>query len=255
MFQLRDYDGKVHFSLARLMADSPAKARHACENPTEPTSSMLFGSMVDHVIMPAERRIVVFPGAIRRGKEWDAFKAANEGALIVKIDEMREAEACAQAVLNDPDVREFGLFNGDHQHPFAWEMHGLPWATRGLDVLGANFVNDLKTTSSTEPSALSHHIRKMKYPEQLATYRRAARLHGKTIERCYLTCVESRPPWDVVVVEFEPEELDEADQEVELWCARIRRAEESQDWGKRTRGVMKLKPKSAWEMAGEAEDT
>lgn len=255
-FQLRHpRDRRVHFSMAKKMSLSAAHARAAALEPDEPSDAMAFGTLVDAIVMPTGRKIATFGGAVRRGKEWDAFREANAGAMIVKREELDEAMRCAESVLRNPVVNELKLFDGMHQEVVQWDMFGLPWAAGiegergGFDVLSVagRFINDLKTTTNTSPAQLSRQIRKMLYPEQLAAYRFGAESKGYKIENCYLTCVERTAPYAVTVVRVPNQDLEDALHEVELWCSRIRRCEELDHWPAYVNEVVDLEPRMGWE--------
>lgn len=49
-----------------------------------------------------EKECAVYPGAIRRGKEWDAFKETHKGKAIITGSEFEQAQTMIRAVRNSP---------------------------------------------------------------------------------------------------------------------------------------------------------
>ena len=261
-FRLRHpKDGRVHLSDAKRMAITPAHARYFCEHPKPPTPAMTFGSLCDALTLDVGKRNVrVYEGATRRGKEWDAFQAdCPADALIVKRDEFDTATAVAAAVHNDPVAGPL-LRGGEHQRVVQWDMHGLPWGTGiagergGFDVLGPDYIADLKTTTDVEPGAWSRQARRMHYLEQLYCYGQGALAIGHKIANYYLVGVEAKPPHCVTVLQVPQHEIDDAGKVVYGWCERIKQCEAADFWPGHAQSVVEIEPRSAWDMAAEAED-
>jgi hypothetical protein len=233
-------------------------------------------------LMAAQADLAVYPGPVARGKEYEAFVAGQpdgrsivlekdyaaawdvlhgepcDVSEIVTSDEYETANRAAQSVLQDPVAAP--LLVGEKQRVFQWDMHGLPWAAGiegkrgGFDVLGAGFINDLKTTVSTEPGEWSRHARKMLYPEQLAAYRFAARAHGLRVDECYVTGVEVKPPYAVTVLRLTPHDLEMADRRLYSWCERIRQCEAADFWPGYSQSVVDIEPESIWDAVAESEE-
>lgn len=254
-FRLRDpRDGRVHFSLAKRIATSAAHAKHGCLHPKDPTPAMTFGSIVDAMLMPVPGRSVrEFAGARRAGKEWDAFvSSCKPGDLLAKGDEIIRATACALSVMHDPVVCELRLLSGEHQRVVQWDMHGLPWATGiagdrgGFDLLGEDWIADIKTTTTTEPRAWSRQARRMLYPEQLAAYRMAASSIGRRIKNCYIVGVEVKPPFCVTVLRVPEQDLEAGERTLYSWCERIKQCEAADSWPGYVQAPVDLDPKDEW---------
>ena len=67
----------VRFSHLRAYGRSAMHGHHARTQPEqEPTAAMQLGSAV-HALVLGNKPVVAYPGAVRRGKEWEAFAAAH----------------------------------------------------------------------------------------------------------------------------------------------------------------------------------
>lgn len=119
---------------------------------------------------------VVFPGAIRRGKEWDKFKADNASKCIVSKAEMSQVDTLIAAVHNSPvamgrigrgkpEVSAFlkirvsggeiyAIKSSKRLGKYGWEsVKSVPtsgtdlWLKCRADSLNDSFILDLKSTS------------------------------------------------------------------------------------------------------------
>jgi PDDEXK-like domain of unknown function (DUF3799) len=261
-FRLRDpKDGRLHFSLAKQVAESAATAKHSCLFPKEPTPVMEFGSIVDALLMPRPTRtVVVYPGKVRNGKAWDEFEAENAGNIITLRRDYERAMMCADAIRNDEVVRDLGLMHGEQQRVIQWEMYDLPWASGidgdrgGLDLLGNDWIADVKVTPSVQPKRWSNQARRMLYPEQLAAYRMAASSIGRHIKNCYLIGVAAQAPHLVTVIRIPDHDLTEAERTLYAWCERIRQCEAADRWPGYVQTAVDLEPKDAWSAMFDEED-
>jgi hypothetical protein len=230
-------------------------------------------------LMAAGNDVAVYDGAVRNGGKWDSFEEANAGkpivlqkewdaaysvlkgdrcdlGCIVTDDEYEAANGAATSVMTDPAAKE--RLEGEKQRVIHWDMFGLPWGAGiagvrgGFDILGATWLADLKVTDCTEPIRWSKQARRMLYPQQLAAYRAGARFIGRTIDSAHLIGVEFRPPYVVTVLDFEPEDLDDAERDVAAWCERIRQCEASGNWPGYVQTSVRIEPKGIWEAADDA---
>jgi hypothetical protein len=118
----------------------------------------------------------VFPGKIRRGKEWDIFKEKNTGKAIITMKQKQQAEAMVESVLDSevatkvlkgkPEVSLFVQINIQGGKIYAPAFNKIltknGWADGNClessdcfkivvkvraDILGKNLVADLKSTT------------------------------------------------------------------------------------------------------------
>lgn len=122
----------------------------------------------------------VYPGKVRRGKDWESFKAKNKSKAIVTQAQKDQAEGLVRAVKNSPVAQEFldgtpevslfvriSIVGGRIYAPNfskvltlgGWE-YGLCTESGGhdmivkvrADMLGENYISDLKSTTGNAKS-------------------------------------------------------------------------------------------------------
>ncbi len=157
---------------------SPLHYRHACDNPREPSAAMALGTAAHCATLEPDRfaaEFTVWTGGIRRGKEWDAFKAAAEsfGASVLTESERATALAIAAAVRACPDAAKY-LAAGHPEVSMEWAHNGhqcrgrVDWLTT-LD--GADVVVGLKTSRDCRPREFGRQSADLAYHWQWAFYR------------------------------------------------------------------------------------
>lgn len=239
MRRVREPDGRVHHSSLREMRRSPLHYRHRIECPREAdTRAMLIGAAGDALIFGG-RKVVIYEGKVRRGKEWDAFEAAHEGDIICNQAEHDAASGAAFAVLSDavsgPIVKAPGT---EAQRVLAWESWGLecgagipgPGGRGGFDLLGQGFVTDLKITNDASPRALERQIWAMGWVTQMAFYVDGCKALGMGPMDARLICVEATAPHPVTVLELSPEVIDFARRSLSRWTEMLKACEASDAW-------------------------
>src|SRR5258707_6330843 len=97
-------DGTLHYSDLRQFARSAAHYKHQIAVEREATRAMRVGTCVHHLVLGEreDRPLAVFPGDVRRGKEWNAFAESNRAAEVVTQPEMDDAKPIASAGQWDP---------------------------------------------------------------------------------------------------------------------------------------------------------
>jgi exodeoxyribonuclease VIII len=222
----------IHFSELKKMALSPLHYKAAIEKATEPTRAMSVGTIAHHIVLGerTDKKLVVYRGGIRRGKEWDAFKAEHDGAEIVTVPEWDEGEAIAKAILADPVAAPF--LKGQHEVPLEWDSAGMKFATRGVDVIGDGFVAELKSTASAEPGRWQRLALNMFYHVQMVMYREGAASRSLVAPDCplYVIGCESKPPYPVTVLHLTPAMIELAQKTIAIWTERLRSCEENNFW-------------------------
>ncbi len=252
-----DEDGTHHWSTIKKIGDSGVQYLHAVNTPFEPTRAMLIGTGVHHLVLGARpgSKVAFFDGDKRVGKEWKDFVALHDGFDILTRPERDEAEQIAASVLLDPVAREY-LAGARFEVPLAWDEDGIACSTSGVDIIQdqCKRFGDLKTTSTTELEALMRQCFKMGYYGQLAMNRRACRAHGIDVSRgAFLLCVETKAPFEVVVLEPTADLLDLGDRMVSLHLEKLRVYRESNQWPGRAQSAV-VWPVPAWMQSDDDEE-
>lgn len=215
----------VHITSLKYIARSPAHYLAALENPKD-SPAMRLGRLV-HTIVLGGPPSAVWEGE-RRGKAWQEFKAAHEGAEIVTKSEVENATRIANAVLTSPVARPW--LDGQTERAVEWTTLGRKCATHGIDILGKNFIADLKTTTDAHPERFMRAAVRMGYDSQLAWYRDAARHLGHDIEEGALIAVEVSPPYAVTVLRASPRIIEQGARRARLWLERLLACEAANEW-------------------------
>lgn len=181
----------IHFSHLRAMAKSPAHYRALETRPREDSLAMRIGRTIHAMVLGGD--FIVYEGT-RRGTEWTAFESGNAGReIITPGSEAAASREVADAVLSSPRAVE--LLAGQHEFCLAWKL-GRRACAGHLDVLGANFITDLKTTTNAEPGWFVRHAIQMGYAAQMAWYFDGVVAAGLPVpENVYVVAVETKYPY------------------------------------------------------------
>lgn len=241
-------DGRVHFSDLVHMARSPKHYKHNVTHPKKTTQPMIVGAAADALIFGV-RNVSVYPGKVRNGKEWEAFRDSHLDDIVVIQSEYDEAAGVAQSVLSDP-VAGLALEGCEIQMTGQWEWNGMPWATgvpgqrggfdavnlgpsaRQLDEMGISgaYVFDLKRTISGDANALMWHARKRLWHAQMAAYVDGLQAMGHDIRHALLGCAEGSAPHDVTVIVLDESTLNEGRKCISIWTETLKQCEATGHW-------------------------
>lgn len=220
----------IRFSHLKAMARSPLHAKHAMDDSREQTLSMRLGSATHSMILGGQP-VVVYPGAVRRGKEWDAFKAEHDAAIIVNQTEHDTASAIASAVRGSP-VASRVLFQPEmvYEGTILWEQSGR--ARRSTpDARGHWHLVELKTTRDAEPGHFQRDAVRGAYHAQLADQARAIEsATGRHPRDVYVVAVENTPPHAVSVHRLTPGALERGRKLCDEWMGKLIECEQSGKW-------------------------
>jgi hypothetical protein len=217
----------VRFSHLRAYGRSPAHGKHArLAAKDDPTYAMERGTAV-HAIIFGNKKVCAYPGAVRRGKEYDAFAATHQDHEILTKAEYDKASRMADAVrackLAEP------LLNGIREDTLHFKWMGLTCRSTP-DVRGPDFVTELKTASTSDPSRFIWHARRMHYHAQLRFEEYACESLSVRIREHWIVCVESEAPHPVTVFHLEPEAREEGEKLLTLWAERLKNCEASDNY-------------------------
>ena len=229
----------VNVSSLKEFNRSPLHFKYARENPKPTTAAMSLGTAAHCATLEPERfaeAFVTWTGGIRRGKEWDAFKADAEAAqrLVLTEDERDTALAIAAAVRGTPEAMAY-LRHGHAEVSMAWHdeqsfsmLKGrVDWLTvvDGCDVLVG-----LKTTRDLRPRKFAAQAADLCYHWQWAFYCDGYRaITGRTPLMVEIV-VENAAPHAVAVYRIPEHVLERGRQEYRDALEQLARCEASGVW-------------------------
>lgn len=234
-------DNRVHFSELKQLAKSPAHYLHACRESRELTRPMMIGGVADCIVF-GNRGYKLYPGKVRNGSEWEAFRKSHPGMYLPIASELEQAQGAADAVRTHPLAME-RLDGCDFQRVMQWEAYGLqcgagiPGERGGFDAItkrdrpGRPWIWDLKITTSTQPEEFSRHAWRMHWHCQGAWYLDGAIADGYPPDTGFgLIGVEATPPHCVTILELPDDVIDHGRKQVRLWAEKLRGCDESGHW-------------------------
>jgi hypothetical protein len=175
----------------------------------ETTKAMLLGTLTHLAVLEPDKLDAAFavrPAGVdyrtKAGKEW---RDAQTAPVIDQEDAdslhgMRDAVAAhagAQGVLAETR-REVALF--------AEHRTGL-WIKGRIDILGADFVGDVKTTENADPESFARTCVNLNYAAQAGHYTQLARLNGREAKHFTFIAVERTAPFAIAVYRLDERAL------------------------------------------------
>ena len=238
---------RLSFSLLKAIATSPAHFLAACSAEREPTPAMRRGTLVHWFLLggPESRRPLICPvdgtRATKAFKEWrDTVQLYDnpgdpdrETYTKAEADEARTIAHAAQHAPHNRDLfQEWIAGASDTELPLAWTMGGIPFRTRGVDVLhrARGLLVDVKTCASAEPDAFAWEVRKRKYGAQLATYALGCEANGIPIRERALFAIETSAPYVVTVLRHPDAAFEQDKRTLALWIERVRGCQLAGHW-------------------------
>jgi hypothetical protein len=212
------------FSHFRAFGRSAAHGHHArTAAEDDPTYSMERGTAV-HALIFGNRKVLGYPGAVRRGKEYDAFCNANPDAEILTNAEYDKARRMADAVLACKLAEPY--LQGVREETLLFRWMGLDCRATP-DVRGDGFLTELKTSKTSDPVQFVWHAKRMHYHAQMRFQQYGCAATGHAVRDHWIVCVESEAPHPVTVFRVEPEALLEGEKLLTLWAERLKNCEAS----------------------------
>lgn len=236
------------FSLLKWMNECPLKYRHEAGRPqddslaarlgglagagSDKAGALLFGTAVHGLLLG--KPVALYPGPVRRGKVYDAFKAEADqrGAVAVLIkSEWTSAHAVADAIRRDATAMRL-LFDGttvEQRIDWTWcgkEMRSTPDAFKPRA-----HVAELKTAASSKPDLFVWQGRRFFYHAQAALYGTCLEESGHgPIGESYVIAVEKRAPHPVSIFRFTEAALRAGSKLCRLWMEQVLVCEAANHW-------------------------
>ncbi|MBP6151871.1 MAG: PD-(D/E)XK nuclease-like domain-containing protein [Candidatus Methylopumilus sp.] len=178
----------------------------------KPSNSMLFGSAFhDFVLLPeqAGKLWVVSPKFDLRKKEDKEAKAEFEktanGREVIDFEAMDRIRCMSDALFSHPTASEL-LYKTTNEVSAVKEYEGYKFKSRA-DILGVDYIADLKTTSAMSFQEFKYEFFKYRYDVQAAAYLETFDMRGCSF---YFIVCQSVAPYDVFVCEMNNERLSRA---------------------------------------------
>jgi hypothetical protein len=217
---------RVRYSRLKLMALSPAHYQAWAD---KETAAMERGRAFHSMVLGGPE-VMPYPGKVRHGKEWEAFAAANENAMILNRTDYALAAGMAEAVLRHRDAPR--VLAGEHEVEIDWSCLGRPCQSH-VDVIGEGglVVTELKSSVSSSPDRFPFLAHRMNYAGQLAFYRQAVEAtRAVKVRDVYVVAVEQTPPHVVTVMRAEDDFLELGDKTVRIFMERLLACEAANEW-------------------------
>lgn len=169
----------------------------------EQTPAMRWGSLVHKAILERGEfagLVSVYPGAVKRGKEWEAFKAENDPDYIVTESEKDALERIRDNVHDNKAAHEL-IESAIKEVTIQWVGEYGDAKARLDGFSEVSGIVELKTSKVIAPIPFGNTCVKSGYDLQVGFYVEGAMLTGMIKENPKVTiiAVESVPPYDVAV--------------------------------------------------------
>src|SRR3990167_1343068 len=216
----------VHFSDLKAMALSPLHYAYNVEHKRAETKALRLGNAVDALCF-GTCGVVGFDGQ-RRGKEWQAFAAANAGAICLNKTEYEQVAGMSDALQRHHEALD--LLSGERQKLLEWSINGRQCAGTP-DAFTAGRIAELKTCRSAHPDRFVWDARRLGYAAQISWYMEGLLQSGRPRpDTAFIVAVESIAPHPVTVFVLTDRALDQGNRTWRLWFELLRACEESDAW-------------------------
>ena len=214
--------------------------------PREETPAMRLGTLTHRFILEPETTECAFhikpkgmSFSTKDGKEW---RASRSNLPIISEDDADAIFGMRDAVWASAEARQFLEGARTEQSLFALDSWGTLRKAR-LDLLpaGGNILADLKTCQTCEERELSKQVDKLGYNRQAAYTLEICRLLDLPFKLWSIICVESSPPYDVVVWPLDQAAVAVGRRECEAAVQTVRHCEETGIWPGRAAGLPPLR--------------
>jgi hypothetical protein len=251
-----DYDKlqRTNWSSLKNMARSPAHFRHYRLQAVEDTDAKKRGRCTHLSSLEPERFLAEcarWDGGTRRGKEWDAFRAANASKELLTAVEWDDIQAIGEAARRDRYAAPF-LSGGQTEATMVWDLWDELWKGR-VDMLKPDCTVDLKTCRSASVRKFQAQALELGYFEQAAVYTDGREaITGKRVPY-FIIAVEATAPYVVQVYEVQETELEWGRDRYRVLLEKLQECRKLNSWPGYNDGPLALLPPD-WarpdEMAG-----
>lgn len=203
---------------------------HSAEHKRTDTMSL---GVALHAVMSGEQTVCAYPGPVRRGKEWETYRDAHRGDIIVTKRELDLVERMGGALLRHAETSAVLDRVTAREVVVQWQRAGRfsRLCKAKIDGVGPGLLVELKSTRDVSDRAFGQQVARLGYLHQAAWYRSGwmATQPGPAPEHVVIA-VENCSPFDVRVDDFDHELLDIADREITRLLERLDECERSGVW-------------------------
>jgi len=177
----------------------------------ESSDSLELGTLAHLAILEPDeipRRCAIWTGGTRRGKAWDAFRAANPGRLPVTEEQYDTTLRMRDAMQTHPQAA--GLLGQCKQVESAtvWRDKATGLLCKGKpDAFSHHYLIDVKTIRACDPRLVESHTRRYGYDVQMAAYTEGLNANGCKIDGVFIIFVSTDPAHEVVVYQLQDDLL------------------------------------------------
>lgn len=198
-----EYDAlpALNWSRLKLLERSPAHFRAGW---TGDSSGFALGTAAHAAILEPARfaaEFVVYPGKVRRGKEWDAFEAEAlaAGQTCLSRSEHADAQQIGASVRSHLKASSYlDLNRGKSEVALVWQLGEFQCKGRA-DYVSEAVLTDLKSTRDASPRGFAAACQRYGYFGQAAWYSDGLFLATGVRRPFVFVAVESSPPYVVQV--------------------------------------------------------
>lgn len=214
----------VNFSTLKWLGKSPLHYRHHVRRPSKDTPAKKLGRAVHLAVLEPERfasMVAVWDGAVRRGKEWNAFVREHEGREILTEAESAQVDGMAAAVRGNPAAVE--ILAGTRTEVAAlWTVTvkasetfpgGVVRCKGRVDAHGPAGLVEVKTTRDASPDGFGREAWRYRYPTQAAFYASGIEAITGSLPPHHTIAIENVEPYVVAVYRTPPQVLEVGRQE------------------------------------------
>jgi exodeoxyribonuclease VIII len=223
-------EASVRFSSLRAMARSPIHYVSAVLDGREDTLSMRLGRGTHAVLLG--QPVAVFTGKVRRGKDWEAFRADSAGKEILNQREYDQARRIADSVHANDDATKL-LFSPQvrREQRITWEFLGRECSGTPDAANYGYWLAELKSTVCSDPRRFERDGKFRAYHAQVAWYRRGMIEAGLgTPPDSFFIAVESTRPYPATVMRLTDRAIDQGERLCRLWMERLLACERANHW-------------------------
>lgn len=212
----------VRFSHLRAYGRSAAHGLQARRDEQSANQPMQRGTAI-HALLFGTRKVIGYPGAVRRGKEYDAFVADHpDTEILTNGDYVAALEAVKTIQASKAAMK---VLEGDAEKTIMFKWFGMECRATP-DIRGNGYVTELKTGATSDPSRFVWHALRMQYNAQL----RMQQIACQQNKNAYIVAVEQKPPFNVTVFDVQPRALEVGERNLTLWMERLKSCEAAQYW-------------------------